>query len=91
MSTKDPLNALPFGRVHLVIELAHLLHDGEAVWSVVASLPGREGTLTRRWRADGPRMTFRNMQDLTATVQLWIANAIVCKDGVQQELLGGDV
>lgn len=80
---RQPIRA---GRVLLCIELCHdVTADGSV--QLVTSIPGREGTLTHRWRAHSGRLNDHQLSDVQLRLCQVVLDALLASgSGVQQTL-----
>ena len=73
-------------KVLLAIEVEKVQDQAGVSYLLVQSLPGREGTLTKRWRTANGLLTPSESQDLAFHVAQVVVSAIVCSEGVQTAL-----
>lgn len=69
-------------RIFLVLELEYLKGTEEEAVAVVASLPGRDGTLVKSWRMLHGSMTTAQAEDLCAYCQRLAMEACLTFHGV---------
>lgn len=74
------------GPVRLTLELCRRLDSGNACWTLVASIPGRESVALYRYDGRGGRLTESQLRDLSTTVANLAETAVITVDGSQQEL-----
>lgn len=72
-------------RVFLVLELIQDIGPSPCV-AVVASLPGREGTLTKKWKTVQGLLNSRQVADLQGWIHTSVANSLLAWLGVQESL-----
>lgn len=72
--------------VPLVLELQTRRNFGEFTATIVASVPNREGTLSRSWRSHDGVMDDKQVRDLDAWTTKLILDAFMTLGGVQQSL-----
>lgn len=72
-------------RVFLVLELVQDVGPTPAI-SVVASLPGRDGTMRKSWRTVQGRLDSKQTRDLLGWLELTSANALLAWCGSQEVL-----
>jgi hypothetical protein len=83
LKTSDRKGA--WDRVLLVVEVVASSGDSGS-FGLVFSLPGRDGTLEKRWPLLTPGLTQGQAQDIVNTASKLILDALVTKLGVQQDL-----
>jgi hypothetical protein len=74
-------------QVFLVIELEHFTRNGTSGVGAVISLPNRDGTLTREWKAPYGVLDASQAQDLSNWVAQATTNALTRWSGIQGTLL----
>lgn len=74
------------GNVFLVLELVHDRSERYGGVSLVASVPGREGTYGRRWKAPYGILSEAQAADLAAHLTKQAMDALVLFTGVQTTL-----
>jgi hypothetical protein len=85
---KEVANDDRVGRVRLVLELCSRPSGNDVLWSVVASLPGRESEARYRWRGKDGRVDDGQLEDIQATIGSLVAACVLLIDGAQQQLPG---
>jgi hypothetical protein len=63
------------------------LDAGTVTWTALASIPGREGTLSHSWKNHSARLNVTQMDDICLYVWQTVQNCILCIDGAQLEIL----
>jgi hypothetical protein len=76
----------PVGTVRLCVELCRRTDGRETHWSVVASLPGREGAAIYRWTGERGYLTESQLRDMVGRLSKVVTNCVLLTDGLQQEL-----
>jgi hypothetical protein len=74
------------GRVLCTIELCQGVSAIDPRFSVVVTLPGREGAFTKSWGHVHRTMDEQEVTDMMVWIQRTVANAIVIDNGVQEVL-----
>lgn len=72
--------------VFLALELVQDRNKEKGSISVVVSIPGREGTFTKRWAAPSGRISVSQATDMIGYVAMCANNALLAWTGVQGEL-----
>lgn len=76
----------PVGDVRLCLELCRRLDGLDPVWTVVASIPGRETVSRRSWKVIGRTLNEKQLEDVVAFVGRAVSDATLLIDGVQGQL-----
>jgi len=85
---KSKADDVRIGEPYLVLELCHDRRELLGSITVVQSIPGREGTLTWRYKAPYGIIDAGQLRDLTSRVAKVVEDATVTWTGVQG-VLGG--
>ena len=73
----------PLGRTVLVLELCEYTTGGEQRFSIVASVPGRDGTYVQHWQAHNGAVDDATATDILARVDRWVIDAFFSLGGIQ--------
>lgn len=80
---KSRLRANADERIFLVLEFTHSPHKTAGYVGVMASIPGRESTLNKKWPAYAGVVSASQLVDLQAAVASLLDEAVVAWAGVQ--------
>jgi hypothetical protein len=82
---KDPTVS---GRKFLVLELVHESSRTDGCIAILATIPGRQGSLSRRYAAPYGVLDESQLEDLAAAVGKQVQDAVVTWAGIQGRLQG---
>lgn len=68
------------------IEVTQTTEEGRTRWDAVISIPGRDGTASRRFGDVSGVLDSHALTDLSAWVALTVQNAVLCAYGAQGSL-----
>jgi hypothetical protein len=68
------------------LELLYGAREGEPRYTLLVSLPGRDGTVARSWGSYGKWMDEAEIADFISYTQKTLTTVIALKSGWQQEL-----
>jgi len=77
----------PLGKVICCLELAWHSERGSDAYSLIISIPGRDGTFVRTWKTLQQLLDDEQVADVEITVSKSVVEAILLHGGIQQALL----
>lgn len=84
---RDKRDTPVLGNPLLVLELCELPGEVGRTYSIVASCPGREGTVIQRWVAPNGVVSDGQVNDMLARVDRWVLDAFLTLGGIQASLM----